>query len=300
MAFEPVYNLTPKLEVVSENKNKLTYFLRENLEEIYAKLIVDSNLDENRVKFEIIEYNKKYLQVENIVFFLKTLFIMILDLSLNRIEIVNFPIDKKTWQKCFNRLKSFLDNKITIQKKTIDKGNFLKNIVFTIKRTKKNHYIPQGYLKSFSCNPTVKSKNKKILVFEKDKEKLLERNGKTLIKINNIAFQSHFYSIRFEQILAKEIEPGYFKIIGNILENQSCESLSLEQKVAILKFIFSLYLRTPDSREHFKELTKKSIRKLYFEGLRLKGIDLDENDIKVDYNDLMLRMKISTKILFFF
>jgi len=190
-----------------------------------------------------------------------------------------------------------VDNKINIQRNPEFENGILKDIVFTIKRTKKNHYIPQGYLKSFSCTPSEKSKNKKILVYDKEKGKLLEKNGNHSIKIKKIAFSSHFYSIRFEQILAKFIEPEYFKAIDKVLETQSCESLSLEQKISILKFIFSLYLRTPDSRKHFKELNETSLKILYSEICKLKGVDVEADDISVEYNDISLRLMLEHLIL---
>lgn len=299
MTFNPVYNPRPKVVLISSNKKRLTYYLQENPEEIYVIVVIDSNFDQNTIKFEISKYNKSYLQEANIVFFLKTLFYIILDLSFNRIEIVNFPIDKVTWKKCFKKLNEFLDYKINIQKDPKFDSERLKNIVFTIKRTKKNHYIPQGYLKQFSCTPLKKSKNKKILVYDKEKGKLLEKNGNNLIKIEKIAFLSHFYSIRFEQILAKVIEPAYYNVIDNVYKNQSCDSLSKEQKISLLRFIFSLYLRTPDSRKHFKELTETSLKKQYLEILKLKGVDIEENDIKVDYDIFMLRLKLEHMIFNF-
>jgi len=94
MTFNSVYNPNPKVEEISANRKKFVYYLRENQEEIYAIIIMDSNFDQNKIKIEISRYNKRYLQVENIIFFLKTLFYIILDLSFNRIEIVNFPINQ--------------------------------------------------------------------------------------------------------------------------------------------------------------------------------------------------------------
>jgi len=161
MTFNPVYNPNPKVEEISANRKEFVYYLRENQEEIYAIIIMDSNFDQNKIEIEISRYNKRYLQVENIIFFLKTLFYIILDLSFNRIEIVDFPINKKTWKRCFKKLNIFVDNKINIQRNPEFENGILKDIVFTIKRTEKNHYIPQGYLKSFSCTPSEKSEKSK-------------------------------------------------------------------------------------------------------------------------------------------
>ena len=112
MTFNPVYNPTPKIEVISPNKNKLTYYLKENPNQIYAVVIIDADLQLNKIKYKLSEYNKDYLQEENIKFFLKTLFYVLLDLSFNNIQILNFPISKVYWNEYFEILKRFVDFKI--------------------------------------------------------------------------------------------------------------------------------------------------------------------------------------------
>lgn len=297
MSFNPVFNPRPKTKVLTDEKKQFIYYLVDKPEEIYATVNIESNLDQNKVKFEILKYNTKYLQDENTNVFLKNIFFNILDLSFNNITIVNFPMDKKTWENCFKKLYEFVDNRIKINKGPKFVAARLKYINFTIKRTKKNHYIPQGYLKSFSSTPLKKSGNKRILVYDKEKGGLLERNGSNTIKIENIAFGFHFYSIRFEQILAKYIEPEYFRVIEKVLSTQSCKSLSLGDKISILKFILSLYLRTLDSRKYFKELTEESLKKFYSELCKLKGVDVEAHEIKVEYNGLLLRLKLEHMIL---
>ncbi len=297
MSFNPVFNPRPEIKVLTSKKKQFIYFLVDHPKEIYAVVNIESNLDQNKVTFEILNHNSKYLQDENIKFFFKTLIFITLDLSFNNITIINFPMDKKIWDQCFKTLVDFVDNRIKINKGPNFIAATLNYINFTIKRTKKNHYIPQGYLKSFSSTPLKKSRNKRIFVYDKEKGDLIEQNGNNTVKIENIAFEHHFYSIRFEQILAKYIEPDYYNAIERVLTTQSCTSLSLQDKISILKFILSLYLRTLDSRTYFKELTEKTMSKFYSELCKLKGVDIEARDIKVEYNDLSLRLNLEHMIL---
>jgi len=112
MTFHPVYNPKPKVEELSPNKNKLTYYLKENNEEIYAVIIIDADLKQNKIIYKLTKYNEDYLQEENIKFFLKTLFYLLLDLSFNNIQIINFPISEVYWNEYFEILKRFVDFKI--------------------------------------------------------------------------------------------------------------------------------------------------------------------------------------------
>lgn len=298
MVFTPVFNPKPQVKVLSPLEKQLIYYLVDQPEEIYAILNNESDFDRNRVKFEILEYNAAYLQDENVTFFLKSLILYyILDLSLNNITIVNLPMRRKLWEQCFNTLKVFVDNRININKGPKYINGKLNYINFTIKRTKKNHYVPQGYLKPFSSTPLQKTENKRIIVYDKEKNAILEQNGNNAIKIKNIAFENHFYSIRFEQLLAKSIEPDYYIAIEKVLSTQSCSSLSFEDKLSILKFIFALYLRTVDSKKHFKELTEKTLSKFYSELCKLKGVDVEASEIKVEFSGLPFRIKLEHFIL---
>lgn len=290
MTFNPVYNPRPKIELISPNKNKLTYYLKENPNQIYAVVIIDADLQLNKIKYKLSEYNKDYLQEENIKFFLKTIFYVLLDLSFNNIQILNFPISKVYWNEYFEILKCFVDGKIKFHSVPNFEKDILKNVIFSIKRTRKNHYIPQGYLKAFICSTLDK---KKILVYDKQRKSLIAQKGNI---IENIAYLTHFYSIRLEQMFAKLIEPQFFRVIEEVIAKKSCESLSEEEKIIILKFIFSLYLRTPDSRRHFKELTEKQLKQIYLEILKSKDISLDEEELSVEIKDLKLRLTLEHSI----
>ncbi|KKL98590.1 hypothetical protein LCGC14_1822860, partial [marine sediment metagenome] len=53
MTLNPVYNPKPKIEVISSNKNKLTYYLRDYPNQIYAVVIIDADLQLNKIKYEL-------------------------------------------------------------------------------------------------------------------------------------------------------------------------------------------------------------------------------------------------------
>ncbi|KKL47899.1 hypothetical protein LCGC14_2330910, partial [marine sediment metagenome] len=217
---------------------------------------------------------------------LKTLFYVLLDLSFNNIQILNFPTSKVYWNEYFEILKRFVDFKINFHSDPDFENDILKKVIFSIKRTRKNHYIPQGYLKAFICSPLGE---RKILVYDKERKSLIVQKGR---KIENVAYSTHFYSIRLEQTFAKFIEPQFFRVIEDVIAKKSCVSLSEQEKIIILKFIFSLYLRTPDSRRHFKELTEKQLKQIYLEILRSKGISLNHEDLSVEITDLKLRLSL--------
>ncbi|MFH0888615.1 MAG: DUF4238 domain-containing protein [Planctomycetota bacterium] len=126
--------------------------------------------------------------------------------------------------------------------------------------TKRQHTIPQFYLKNF-CIP---DKNKRIT----DAIWVFHRQRKPFrANLINVAVQKEFYTVKdkedrpnrdLETILAR-IESGAFNVIKKILRNPV--RLSNQEKTDLAYFLLYLFLRTPDMRENINVFIKDVIKK---------------------------------------
>jgi hypothetical protein len=115
-------------------------------------------------------------------------------------------------------------------------------------RTKKNHYLPiSAYLSGFT------NKNGQICVFDKKQGKWLPPQCP-----KDVGYEKNLYLKSTEEFLAKNIEN-----ISPLCKIQNWETLSIEQKKKILKFILVLWLRVPEvKKKNDKDLADSCIELL--------------------------------------
>jgi len=115
---------------------------------------------------------------------------------------------------------------------------------------KRQHYIPQMYLRPFAVDG-------KIRVVDLDGGK---REYKT--SVGNVAVESHFYNVNVEDLRLStedwlaELECAAVPVFNKLIENpESILSLSLEEELIISRFITALRFRTPAFQDWNKRLT---------------------------------------------
>lgn len=123
---------------------------------------------------------------------------------------------------------------------------------------KKQHYVPQLYLRNFSSEKY----SEKIYVKSKSTSKLF------LANISDTAVQRNFYTINryedkyvWERIFATKIEPMMSKIIKSVrtksenalIQNHAC-ILSVEEKSILVSSILFQFLRSTNTRKYAQKI----------------------------------------------
>lgn len=142
-------------------------------------------------------------------------------------------------------------------------------------RTKRQHYVPQHYLKGFT------SSNKKKFLFVYDKE-----NGKIFpSSIRNIGHENYFYDVGEDQIIEKlfsTFESKFNIALQKLINNEDLNGLSTEDKELISNFIAVQMLRTKESRIENKQMLETIIEQI---ADRTPGLNGDYN-YEIDGDDL--------------
>lgn len=130
------------------------------------------------------------------------------------------------------------------------------------KKVKKQHYVPQFYLKSFSLRKTLKGKkNFSINVFDKDLEKIY------LANIKNIAQEKFFYDKDGHQLIEKnlsQIESACSKVYNSLVHEQNFFLMQTSQKRDYVSLFISIqFLRTKDMRLYVKDMVESFKKELY-------------------------------------
>src|SRR5208283_4318420 len=115
------------------------------------------------------------------------------------------------------------------------------------------HYVPQFILKNFACNPKgtqVWSFNKKTSkIFPADIRKAASEKGFYDVEIDGEEFS-------FDPALS-QLESYAARIIKIILNEESLENLSLDDKAVLSYFFAAQYARTRQPRIIFEDYCKK-------------------------------------------
>jgi hypothetical protein len=111
---------------------------------------------------------------------------------------------------------------------------------------KKQHYVPQFYLKNFSVD------GKQIVIYHPDSKKT------RLSPISSTCQDKFFYGkdLKFEEFLSK-FEPKQAEVLKKIIDTQNVEILSPDEFASLLSFIMLQFTRTKDAKlmaDNFVEL----------------------------------------------
>jgi hypothetical protein len=122
----------------------------------------------------------------------------------------------------------------------------------TIRRTKKQHYVPQFLLRKFAA-----SKESPIWTYDKHTGKSFQQN------IKDAAEENYFYDIEFdgqvislEELLAYK-ENHWAERIDQLLEVRDLSRIGQDSILEISRFIAVQFTRTKQHREIFREMTAK-------------------------------------------
>ncbi len=279
--------LDPNIEMISLAENKL-------LNNIYFK---DKEQKSRRLCFSFeseINKEKKIFTYRNIkinegedslvrkCYLLEIFFTVPMRYDIQTIKIQDFPIDKNTMNEYLADYNKSYQKRVICQKEVFSKDNLsLRSGVYQITIVRKNHFVPHGYLKKFECE----EKPGSVYNFTVNEAVLDECSGNEPLKIENLLYQSHFYSLGMELIL-KTIEDAFYSIRDNIIANNSIRGLSQEEKLAVVRYIFTQYTRTPLERNRFINIAKGMLISLY----HLKVNQKSNNDkINVKFNEIYIR-----------
>jgi hypothetical protein len=147
-------------------------------------------------------------------------------------------------------------------------------------KTKTQHYVPQFILKNFSS-----VKNMQIWAYDKQKEKMFKTN------ILNIAAENNFYDIEIDNAYSITYEPGLAEIetktsniIAGIIQNETLNKLTIEDKVQLSYFFALQFVRTKHHRLRYKDIAENLWNTLKENGYKLEDFkkykEISDENIK--------------------
>jgi hypothetical protein len=288
-------SLDPNIETIqlTESKYLTKIYFRES-----KRLCFSFEFEGNKEK-KIWIYRNVKIEGENSTlmrkFYLLELFFTIpMRFDFRTIKIQNFPINKNDMKGYLYEFNKSYQKRVVPQKEIFSNGNMsLKSGVYQITIVRKNHYIPQGYLRSFE----IESNPGYIYNYKLNKEKFYESSGLDPIKIENILYLTHFYSLGVE-LLLKDIEDSFYAIRNKIISDNSMKRISIEEKISIVRYIFAQSIRTPLERNRFVDLAKSMIKSIY---VTQESLEFDKADINIAFNEVYIRLTVEnamSKFLF--
>ncbi len=201
------------------------------------------------------------------------------------IKIQNFPINKNDIKGYLDEFNRSYQKRVNPQKEIFSKDNLsLQSGVYQIKIVRKNHYIPQGYLREFECE----DKPDFIYNFKLNEANFDRSSGDNPVKIENILHLSHFYSLGMELIL-KNIEDAFYAIRNRIISDNTIKRISDEEKVSIMRYIFAQYIRTPLERNRYVNRARLMLESIYFNRVNQK---IKKDEIKIEFKEIYIRKMI--------
>ena len=123
--------------------------------------------------------------------------------------------------------------------------------------TKKQHYIPQFYLKNFSQD------GERVYIYDKAKGERGEIRYQTTVEV---AHQNHFYTYRTKKGTKENLEDFFCQFEGDaatIIEKVHKErKITQEEKEKLALFVAFLHTRTPASKARTEEMINKTGEKI--------------------------------------
>jgi hypothetical protein len=142
---------------------------------------------------------------------------------------------------------------------------------------KKQHYVPQVYLKHFTDDDGF------IHIYDKEKDEFRRQTPA------NTGYSKHFYTVEvngeknytIEKALALYVDTLYQPVMNKIINK---ETLTFEDKENLAVFVTFQYLRTPKQRKNYNRMVDdfyKRTSKIIFEMKKVHGLlkDLDPHEI---------------------
>lgn len=285
--------LNPNIETVSlsESKHLTKIYFRES-----EKLCFSFEFDGNKEK-KICTYRNVVIEGENIAlirkFYLLELFFTIpMRFDFHTIKIQNFPISRNEMKGYLEGYNKSYQKRVVPQKEIFSKDDLsLKSGVYQITIVRKNHYIPQGYLRAFECQ----DKTGFIYDFKLDQAIFDEKSGDNPVKIENILYLSHFYSLNTELIL-KDIEDAFYRIRNKIISDNTIKKISYEEKISIVKYILAQYVRTPLERNRFANTARIMLESVYF---TRSNQETNKDKIKIAFDEIFIRKMVEDSMFQF-
>lgn len=155
-------------------------------------------------------------------------------------------------------------------------------------KAKKQHYVPQFYLKNFTQD------GEHLFVYDKIRRESFKTN------LSNVASGSYFYDIPQEaietvkdpvdpQIIEKTLakyEAHFASALDTMLRTiRWTGRINHEQKSAMAFFMAIQFLRTRESRTYYMEIIRKGMKAVAGIVAKSKRPDLSIDDIKVDVSE---------------
>ncbi|MCP6718691.1 MAG: DUF4238 domain-containing protein [Patescibacteria group bacterium] len=278
--------LDPKIETISLSESK--YIAKIYFKE--SRKLCFSYEYEGREEKKIWIYRNIKIEEENDtlmrkLYLLELFFTIPLRFDIRTIKIQNFPINKNDMMEYLDEYNKSYQKRLVPQKEIFSSDNkSLQSGVYQITIVRKNHYIPQGYLRKFECE----SKPGYIYNFKLIEAKFEESSGVDPVKIENILHIKHFYSLGMELIL-KNIEDAFYTIRNKIISDNSLKRIVYEEKISIVRYIFAQYLRTPLERNRFVNQARIMLESLYSNRVNQK---INKDEIYIEFNDLYIRLML--------
>jgi len=151
-------------------------------------------------------------------------------------------------------------------------------------KAKKQHYVPQFYLKRFTQD------GKQLFVFDKFARTTFKSN------ISNVASERYFYDIphgiaaedvdpqSVEKVLSN-IEADFSNVIEDVLRTaDGRERIDCDQKLAMAFFITIQILRTQEFRSLYTELVEKGAKAVLDKIVQVKMSDVSPDEYRVQFN----------------
>lgn len=278
-------SLDPNLETISLADNKFLtkfYFLDDDPKRECFTFEYEIDREKQIWIYRNITINDNEDALLRKCYLLEIFFTTPMRFDIQTIKIQDFPLDKESLKNYLDDYNSSYQKRVMPQKEVFSKDNsVLRSGVYQITIVRKNHYIPHGYLKSFECQ----SKPNFIYNFNISETSIDESSGDEPVKIENILYETHFYSLGMELIL-KSIEDAFYSIRDKIIENNSIKMLTFEEKVHIVRYIFAQYVRTPLERKKLEEMHINMLKKIPTEA---EEIRLRMMNSCLNYNWRLLR-----------
>ncbi len=288
-------SLDPNIETISltESKYLINIYFRES-----KKLCFSFEFEGNKEK-KIWTYRNVVIEGKNIAlirkFYLLELFFTIpMRFDFHTIKIQYFPINRNDMKGYLVEYNKSYQKRVVPQKEIFSKDDLsLQSGVYQITIVRKNHYIPQGYLREFECQ----DKTGFIYEFKLNNAQFDESSGVRPVKIENILYLSHFYSLGMELIL-KDIEDAFYNIRNKIISDNTIKKISYEEKVSIVRYIFAQYVRTPLERNRFVNIARLMLESVYFNRGN-QETKKDKNKIKIEFNEIFIRKMVEDSMFQF-
>ena len=134
----------------------------------------------------------------------------------------------------------------------------------TNQKTKKEHYIPKGFMRPWA-------NNKKVITYDIENRRILDPKAiKGICYLPNL-YEHKAYPINDLEEKLKEIEDEYYEKIRDqlpridIAENQGALVFTTDEKKALKSFVISLYIRNPNIWENGGRQINKELYQIIYD-----------------------------------